>query len=134
MGHRVIGPYQKQKKHIGAYQWHIKCSDAYQRHMEHFEAKFFFFGKFISKKNHQWMKHFRAYQKQISYRSSNVVLDVAIISFLSWAWTETTHQNSGCHIKHIEGVVGSQSECDSSISEWPPDKSLPRLGAPSTHV
>ena len=39
MGHRVIGAYQKQRKHIGAYQWHIKCSKSHQRHMEHYEAK-----------------------------------------------------------------------------------------------
>ena len=39
MGHRVIGAYQKQRKHIGAYQWHIKCSVTYQQHMEHYEAK-----------------------------------------------------------------------------------------------
>ena len=39
MGHRVIGAYQKQRKHIGAYQWHLKCSKSHQRHMEHYEAK-----------------------------------------------------------------------------------------------
>ena len=77
MEHRVIGAYQRQRKHIGAYQWHIKCFKAYQRHMELFEAK--------SSGN----EAFQSISVHISYKSSNVVLDVAIISILSRVWTET---------------------------------------------
>lgn len=71
----------------------------------------------ISKQNHQGMKPFRAYR--YTYRTRAQTSSLTLQSYQSYPEYEQkqTHQNSGCHIKHIEGVVGSQSECDSSISE-----------------